>query len=148
MPSQPSISKSANVNDIPFYFNESYYSYDGFYEQDIIKIDTLGSMRGQKLARISVAPFQYNPTTNTLKVITKLEAKIVFNDIDLEGHYINKQKYYSAEFNHLFKNCINYIPIQEKDVITTYPVKYVIIADPAFQSAIQPLVDRKSLKLQ
>ena len=146
LPSQPSILKSTNANDIPFYFNEIYYSYDGFHEQDIIKIDTLGIMRGQKLARISIAPFQYNPTTNTLKVITKLEAKIVFNDVDLEGHYINKQKYYSAEFNHLFKNCINYIPIQEKDIITTYPVKYVIIADPAFQSAIQPLVDWKTRK--
>ena len=103
-------------------------------------------MRGQQLARLSVAPFSYNPTTNELKVVTKLEVKIIFKHIDSEGHKINKEKYYSSEFNNLFKTCINYIPSQEKDVITTYPVKYVIISDPTFQSAIQPLVEWKTKK--
>ena len=145
-PSQPSISKGENAEDAPFYFNKAYYSFDGFYETDIVTTELLGKMRGQQLARLSVAPFQYNPTTNELKVITKLEVKITFNNIDLEGHKTNQQKYYSTEFNHLFKTCINYIPSQQKDVITTYPVKYVIIADPAFQAAIQPLVDWKTRK--
>ncbi len=145
-PSQPSISKGENAEDAPFYFNKAYYSNDGFYDTDIVTTERLGKMRGQQLARLSVAPFQYNPTTNELKVITKLEVKITFNNIDLEGHKTNQQKYYSPEFNHLFKTCINYIPSQQKDVITTYPVKYVIIADPAFQAAIQPLVDWKTRK--
>ena len=103
-------------------------------------------MRGQQLARISVAPFTYNPNTNELRVITKLEVKVLFKNIDLEGHKLNKQKYFSPEFNHLFKSCINYMPSEHKDVITTYPVKYVIISDPAFQGAIQPLVDWKTRK--
>ena len=103
-------------------------------------------MRGQQLARISIAPFQYNPVTNELKVITKMEVKIIFKNIDLEGHKVNKQKYYSPEFEHLYKSCLNYIPMQEKDVITTYPVKYVIISDPAFQTALQPLVQWKTKK--
>ena len=75
-----------------------------------------------------------------------IEVKIIFKNIDSEGHKTNKQKYYSAEFNNLFKECINYIPSQEKDVITTYPVKYVIISDPAFESTLQPLVDWKTKK--
>jgi hypothetical protein len=145
-PSQPSISKGENAEDVPFYFNEGYYNYDGFYETDIVTTELLGKMRGQQLARLSVAPFQYNPTTNQLKVITKLEVKIIFKNIDFEGHKINKQKYYSPEFEHVFKGCINYVPLQAKDVITTYPVKYVIIADPAFQSELKPLVEWKTKK--
>ncbi|MEC9209183.1 MAG: C25 family cysteine peptidase [Bacteroidota bacterium] len=145
-PSQPSISKGENAEHVPFYFNVEYYSHDGFYSNDLVTTELLGKMRGQQLARLSVAPFQYNPTTNELKIITKLEVKIIFKNIDFEGHKINKQKYYSPEFNNLFKSCLNYIPSQEKDVITTYPVKYVIIADPAFQAAIQPLVDWKTRK--
>ena len=145
-PSQPSLSKSENSEDVPFYFNDEYYSYDGFYTNDLVTSELLGKMRGQQLARLSVAPFSYNPTTNELKVVTKLEVKIIFKNIDSEGHKINKQKYYSPEFNNLFKECINYIPSQEKDVITTYPVKYVIISDPAFESALQPLVDWKTKK--
>ena len=145
-PSQPSLSKSENSEDVPFYFNDEYYNYDGFYTNDLVTTELLGKMRGQQLARLSVAPFSYNPTTNELKIVTKLEVKIIFKNIDSEGHKTNKQKYYSAEFNNLFKECINYIPSQEKDVITTYPVKYVIISDPAFESTLQPLVDWKTKK--
>ena len=36
--------------------------------------------------------------------------------------------------------------ITGKDVITTNPVKYVIISDPLFQAALQPLVDWKKKK--
>ncbi len=145
-PSQPSISKGENAEDVPFYFDKSYYNYNDFYENDIIETELLGKMRGQQLARISVAPFTYNPNTNELRVITKLEVKVLFKNIDLEGHKLNKQKYFSPEFNHLFKSCVNYIPSEHKDIITTYPVKYVIISDPAFQGAIQPLVDWKTRK--
>ena len=145
-PSQPSLSKSENSEDVPFYFNEEYYNYDGFYTNDLVTTELLGKMRGQQLARLSVAPFSYNPTTNELKVVTKLEVKIIFKNIDSVGHKTNKQKYYSPEFNNLFKECINYIPSEVKDVITTYPVKYVIISDPAFESTLQPLVDWKTKK--
>ena len=145
-PSQPSLSKSENSEDVPFYFNDEYYNYDGFYTNDLVTTELLGKMRGQQLARLSVAPFSYNPTTNELKIVTKLEVKIIFKNIDSEGHKTNKQKYYSPEFNNLLKECINYIPSQEKDVITTYPVKYVIISDPAFESTLQPLVDWKTKK--
>ena len=134
-PSQPSISKGENAEDVPFYFNEGYYENNNFYAHKLITTEYLGKMRGQQLARISIAPFQYNPVTNELKVITKMEVKIIFKNIDFEGHKTNKRKYYSAEFEHLYKSCLNYMPIQEKDVITTYPVKYIIVSDPTFQSA-------------
>jgi hypothetical protein len=38
------------------------------------------------------------------------------------------------------------LPLPNKDVITTYPVKYVIIADPSFESALQPLIEWKTRK--
>ena len=145
-PSQPSISKSENAETAPFYFNEDYYTKDAFYTKDLITTEYLGKMRGQQLGRISIAPFQYNPVTNQLKVVTKMEVKVVFENTDITAHIANKKKYYSPEFNHLFKSCINYMPMQAMDVITTYPVKYVIVADPDFESALQPLVEWKTKK--
>ena len=145
-PSQPSISKGENAANVKFHFNKEYYNHNGFSSEDIVKTKLLGKMRGQRLARLSVAPFEYDPSNNTLKVITKLEVKISFKNIDIEAHRINKQKYFSPEFNHLFKSCLNYMPLQTKDVITTYPIKYVIISAPEFQEAIQPLVDWKTRK--
>ncbi len=145
-PSQPSVLKSEKAEDVPFYFNADYYTKDGFYTNKLVSTEYLGKMRGQQLARISVAPFSYNPTTNQLKVVTKLEVKVIFENTDVAKHIANKKKYFSPEFEHLFKGCINYLPMQEKDVITTYPVKYVIIADPQFQSVLQPLVEWKIKK--
>jgi hypothetical protein len=145
-PSQPSISKSEDAASVPFYFNEEYYANNNFYTHKLITTEYLGKMRGQQLARISISPFQYNPVTNELKVITKMEVKVVFKNTDISAHLSNKQRYYSPEFEHLYKSCLNYMPMQEKDVITTYPVKYVIVSDPAFQSALQPLVQWKTKK--
>tara|TARA_B100002051_G_scaffold107452_2_gene102500 strand:- start:60 stop:3515 length:3456 start_codon:yes stop_codon:yes gene_type:complete len=145
-PSQPSISKSVDAEQVPFYFNEEYYSRNNFNETDLVKIELLGKMRGQQLARLSVSPFKYNPTTNELKITTKIEVKINFKNIDIVEHKLNQQKYYSTEFDHLFKRCLNYIPLQKKDIITTYPVKYVIVADSDFQTALQPLIDWKTRK--
>ena len=143
-PSQPSLSKADNADEVPFYFNEDYYNYHGFHENDLVSSKILGKMRGQQLARLSIAPFSYNPKTNKLRVVTKIEVKILFKNIDFAKHKINKQKYYSIEFEHLYKECINYLPSESKDVITTYPVKYVIVADPNFQAALQPLVEWKT----
>ena len=145
-PSQPSISKGENAENVPFCFNADYYSHDGFYANDLVSVEILGKMRSQQLARILVSPFEYNPISNQLKIITKLECQITFNNIDFEENKRNQEKYYSSEFDHLFKTCLNYMPPQDKDLITTYPVKYVIIADPSFQSALQPLVDWKTKK--
>ena len=146
-PSQPSISKGDNAAEAPFYFNNDYYIENKFHTHETITIERLGNMRGQQLARLSVAPFTYNPVTNELKIITKLEVKVLFKNIDLEGHKLNKEKYYSPEFESLYKKALNYMePDLSKDVITTYPVKYVIISDPAFQNALQPLIDWKTKK--
>ena len=145
-PSQPSISKSEDAATVPFYFNEEYYSGSDFHTHKLITTEYLGKMRGQQLARISIAPFKYNPVTNELKIVTKMEVKVVFKNTDISAHSTNKLKYYSPEFEHLYKSCLNYMPIQEKDLITTYPVKYVIVSDPAFQSALQPLVQWKTKK--
>ena len=140
-PSQPSISKAEDAENVPFLFNEDYYAKDAFYTQDLITIEYLGKMRGQQLGRISIAPFQYNPVTKQLKVVTKMEVRVVFENIDIPAHIANQKKYYSPEFNHLFKSCVNYMPMQVMDVITSYPVKYVIVSDSQFQSALQPLVE-------
>ena len=53
-----------------------------FYYVDNILIKELGIMRGQKLAHLTISPFKYNPVTNQLKIITKIEVKIIFDNLD------------------------------------------------------------------
>jgi hypothetical protein len=145
-PNQPSISKGDNNENIDFIFNKDSYNQNSFSKFNVISTELLGFMRDIQLARISVSPISYNPITNELKIITNLEIEVSFIDIDFTADKLSKQKYYSADFEHLYKKCINYLPSNKKDVITTYPVKYVIVSDPIFQTALQPLVDWKTKK--
>ena len=146
-PSQPSLSKKNKSDYIPFIYNDDYYNFNGFHYVDNVLIKELGIMRGQKLAHLTISPFKYNPVTNQLKIITKIEVKIIFDNLDKNKYKLAKEKYYSPEFEHLFKSCINYIPTYNNDdIITTYPVKYIIISDPLFQSVLQPLIEWKTKK--
>tara|TARA_B100000900_G_scaffold415743_1_gene446957 strand:- start:6643 stop:10101 length:3459 start_codon:yes stop_codon:yes gene_type:complete len=147
LPSQPSLSKGENAQNAMFYFDKEYYNFNGFHNTDLVSVEILGQMRGQQLGRLTLSPISYNPITNEISVITKLEVSIDFNNVDLDVLNQKRNRFYSYEFEHLFKQCINYIPTQiGKDVITSYPTKYVIISDPNFQSALQPLIDWKTRK--
>ena len=142
-PHQPSISKSENADDIKFYFNSSDYNKDGFSGDNIVITERLGKMRDVQLARLVVSPFSYDPIKNELEIITNLEVSINFNK-EIKTHSNNK--YFSYEFEHLYKKCINYLPPSPEDIITTYPTKFLIVSDPLFQTALQPLIEWKTKK--
>ena len=145
-PLQPSISKGDNAQEAPFYYNESRYQIDSFGQEQYVSTEYLGKMRGQQLARLNISPIKYNPLSNELKVVTSLEVRIVFKNSNITENSLEIQRYYSPEFQNLYKKCINYLPPSSKDVITTYPVKYVIVSDPSFQTALQPLIEWKTKK--
>ena len=146
-PSQPSLSKSESAENAMFHFDKEYYNYDGFHNTDLVSIEILGEMRGQQLGRLTLSPISYNPKKNKISVVTKLEVSIDFNNVNYDILDETRSRFYSHEFEHLFKQCVNYIEYDiTKDVITTYPTKYVIISDPNFQSALQPLIDWKTRK--
>ena len=142
LPRQPSISKESTADEIVFHINNKIYKEDRFFKDNIVSTELLGKMREVQLARIIISPFSYNPLKQELEIITSLEIKVSFTNASEE----NNQMFYSAEFEHLYKKCINYLPASPEDIITTYPVKYVIISDPLFQTPLQPLIEWKTKK--
>ena len=142
LPRQPSISKESTADEIVFHINNKIYKEDRFFQDNIVSTELLGKMREVQLARIIISPFSYNPLKQELEIITSLEIKVSFTNASEE----NNQMFYSAEFEHLYKKCINYLPPSPEDIITTYPVKYVIISDPLFQTPLQPLIEWKTKK--
>jgi len=142
LPRQPSISKGSTADEIVFHINNKIYKEDRFFQDNIVSTELLGKMREVQLARIIISPFSYNPLKQELEIITSLEIKVSFTNASEE----NNQMFYSAEFEHLYKKCINYLPPSPEDIITTYPVKYVIISDPLFQTPLQPLIEWKTKK--
>jgi hypothetical protein len=146
IPSQPSVSKDIHAKKPEFKYNESVYSNNAYLSNDLASIDIIGFMRGVRIGRLNIAPVQYNPVTNSIMVYNDLEVEITFDNADVAQTIALKEKNYSIYFNAVYDKLLNYKPLQVKANLTQYPVKYVIVAPPMFQAALQPFVQWKTKK--
>ncbi len=145
-PSQPSVSKGIDPENIVFRYDKDYYQTDAFNKNRMIKVDFKGTMRGVGIGRITISPFKYNPVKNQLIIYNNLVFKITFKNADLKHTNELKAKFYSPYFESTFRQLINYTPNTNKDAITTYPITYVIVSDPVFQTDLQSFIEWKTKK--
>ncbi len=144
-PSQPSISKSEDPAKVKFQYRAEVYRADEFSGQEIAALEIVGTMRGRRLARLSISPLRYNAAQNVLKALNYIEIEIRFANADLDLTRSLRQKYYSPLFEAAFERLLNYQLFIE-DTLSRYPIKYVILADPMFQAVLQPFVEWKTRK--
>ncbi len=146
IPAQRSVSKSEDAAAVPFQYNEATYSRNEFLQTDPVKVEVLGMMRSLRMARLEVMPVQYNPVSGKIRVITDLEVIVHFDGADPVTTRQLREDKFSPFFEASYSRLLNYKEPQNKDQITKYPVKYVIVADPMFQTALQPFVQWKTKK--
>jgi hypothetical protein len=148
IPAQPSVSKDDKKPKPKFQYNDITYSTDQFNSDELVTVDVLGIMRGVRLARLNIAPVRYNPVTNTIRVYNDIEVEVTFPGADVAKTIELKKKKYSLYFESMYNNqLINYKSTHPlTDTMTKCPVKYVIVADSSFQSALQPFVQWKTKK--
>lgn len=78
-PSQPPKPETEGFIDPPFTKNESFYSQNMFYPENIAEITSISIMRGCRIARISIYPFTYNPAIKELKKYNDIDISISFS---------------------------------------------------------------------
>jgi len=78
-PAQPPKPDKEGFIDPPFTKNESFYAQNEFYPEYIVEITSLSIMRGCRIARITVYPFTYNPSTKQLKKYSDIDIGISFS---------------------------------------------------------------------
>lgn len=147
LPVQPSVSKNVDdANDLDFIYNQERYSIDEFYGQDIIRVVDLGIMRGVHLARVEISPVLYNPVTNQVRIYSDLNVRIDFNNADIDETISRKQNLFSPFYERVYNELINYKPLEGKELIMDEPVTMIIVSDPMFEDALQPVVEWKTKK--
>jgi len=146
MPAQPSLSKSDNASDAKFEYNAAIYSRNEYLTQDIVSFNNRGIMRGSHLGLLSFRPVNYNPVSKKINVITAIEFEVVVENGDYEATEVLKSKTNSPYFSSLYNSFIVNATPEEKSNLTQYPVKFVIVSDPMFQTALQPFVEWKTKK--
>lgn len=133
-------------DDEPFKIDRKIYQANKFIQEKIVDIEVIGTMRSQRLALLAISPFEYNPVTNILRVYENIEFEVSFENADLAFTQEIKQKSFSPFFTGMQKSIINYIPTMQRENLTQYPVKYVIVSDPMFSENLQSLIEWKKQK--
>jgi hypothetical protein len=147
-PSQLAVPKDPNLKP-EFKYNGKRYAKNEYYSKDLVSVEYFGEMRGTRLARLNIAPVEYNPVTNKIIVYKDIVVQVDFDNSNVEATKQAKERNFSPYFqslNNLVLNAKPFQPAMQKSNITSYPVKYVIVADTMFRTALQPFVDWKTKK--
>gem|GEM_PF-222432 len=145
-PSQPSLRKDTPQPDRPFYFDSLAYRQNRFTGDNLIRVESIGIMRGSRLARITVSPFRYHPVKHLLVVYTRVKFEIRFIHPNHTLTRNKKKKYYSPLFEPLLKKSLNYEAPAGKTGEQPVAETFVILADSLFRDALAPLVEWKTKK--
>lgn len=142
MPAQPPAVKSNDI--VPFIIDQDAYRINSFYPKELVSFEILGMMRSYRVGRLDIQPVQYNPVTHTLRVYDEIEAVVRFDNADLESTRELKEKYENFYFRSAGEKLVNYQAQANRDTLTSYPVSYLIVSDPMFQSQLQPFIEWKT----
>lgn len=143
LPHQPSVFK--NQNPESFQLDEQIYNTPEYFGLKPVKITYLGISRDKALARLDVSPFQYDPVNNKLKVLKSATIEIDFKNIDQKRMVNLQNKGKSVFFQPPVDLNISGQQTQ-KDIITTTPAKYVIVANSMFSQSLEPFIRWKTQK--
>jgi len=150
MPAQPSVSKSDDPEALTFVHNEAVYQTAGFYTLPPVQIEILGILRSVRLARLTVAPVEYNPTQNKLRVYSQVSVQVEFrgSDKDATSRLLDRQG--SPAFEPVLNQVDNYASFSSVYTApqtigaATFPIKYLIIADRMFEAQLADFVEWKT----
>jgi PKD repeat protein len=148
MPVQPSMRKDQNAEDVPFEFDEIIYQSDKFIEPELASVEVLGTMRGTRIARLTIAPVSYNPVQGIIRVCNDIEVEITFSNVDHAANEYIKASTWSPYFevtqNAMLNNLSHGYPAHPD--LTKYPVKYLIVSPRTFENDLQPFIQWKTKK--
>lgn len=148
-PSQPSWCKCTPSDERYFAYDSAFYQRDEWFAHPLIQVEDGGTVRGVHMGSLIISPFQYNPKRNLLRIATSIDFSVYFevSPADIQQYNERKNNLFSPAWLGFYKELINYDQRSlSKDVISKYPIKYVIVADRMFQAALQPFIRWKTEK--
>ncbi|NOR87312.1 MAG: peptidase C25, partial [Bacteroidales bacterium] len=146
MPLQYDIPKNMEASEIPFEFNTEAYNAKSFNESEIAKVEILGVMRGVRIARITVEPARYNPSTNELEIYNDIEVSLSYENADWDLTNQTFKSTYSPTFDMVYKSLLNIDDVYDDHPdLLTFPVRMLIVSAPMFTDALQPFIEWKTM---
>jgi hypothetical protein len=148
IPEQPSLSKSDDPALVPFLMDDASYAVSGYYTVPTVTSEITGISRGIRLGLIQMAPIEYNPQENKLRVHKNLVVDVSYEGADWTATEDLYERLYTPVFEAGYSQIINYEPPVSgmRSDLTNYPIHMLIVSDPMFEAQLQEFIDWKKLK--
>ena len=144
-PTQPSLAKNQDESTVAFEKKEDVYRTNSYTNDPIVKVTELGVLRGIRIFAVDYQPVQYNPVSNKIRVYDDVQVTIEFTGADYATTTDMMLKTASPAFEGIYnKTILNYNAMAERNDITRYPMKLVIISARMFESTLQPYIEWKT----
>jgi len=146
MPAQPSLSKSADLENVEFHFDRAAYQSAGLKAMaPVATMEHQGRLRAVDFARLAVSPVSYDPVSGELEITESLELRISFQG----GSKAASQDLYASTYSPFFEGVYDRIagvrglhdsfPDHVRDEVT-----YVIVTNSMFTAQLQSFVNWKT----
>lgn len=149
IPAQPSRSKSKDVDNEKFYYDEKTYNDDKYLNNQVADYEEVGILRSARLGRIIINPIQYNPVQNKLRILNNLKIEVEFVGSNHKETQELKAKYSNILFDNLIDSYVQN-PGLESNSYSTKSISsqsgasnYVIISPRMFEETLQPFITHK-----
>ncbi len=150
MPAQPTVSKSADLENLEFHFDASAYQVNvAKAATEQVRVVDMGTMRAMQMARLEVAPVEYLPLSGELRIAESIDFRIVFSGQDEKAANDLFAATYSPFFTHLYDQIAGNENL-DKNFQDNYPdrvadkVTMVIVTPPAFVSQLNDFIAWKT----
>ncbi|NLO49845.1 MAG: T9SS type A sorting domain-containing protein [Bacteroidales bacterium] len=144
-PFQTPTTDNPGGHDHPFVMDQNFYNQNRTFPAVNVQMDAAQIWRDVKLTNLHVTPFSYNPSTQTLEVITHLVVAVGFEGND-NAMQFNPRMELSPKFYNMYQSAIpNFETLGYTMGLRETPgIKYLVITNEEALDAIQPLVDWKN----
>ncbi len=148
MPVQPSLRKDQDPADVHFELKSKHYTRTSYIEPDLVNVEVIGTLRGMRLGRLTVAPIQYNPVEGKIKVYNNIKVIVHYHGADEQLTREIKAATWSPYFNTVYSKVIN--PLDTRDIFDDYPdltknpIKMVVVGYEDFEETLQPFIEWKT----
>lgn len=143
MPHQPSVSKSADVDALPFIYDAAAYNVSKV-QPELATAAYQGRMRAMDIARLEVAPVRYLPATGELEVVTSVQVDITFEGGDWAKTESLIESTYSPFFQAAYAKVEGRREFGGKSDLVKDPIKMVVVTAPEFEAQLQDYVQWKT----
>lgn len=127
-PVQISSAKSLPIPN--FVYDRDIYTTDAFYALPLVSVEKAGVKRSSALATVHVAPVQYNPVSQMIRIYTRVDVEFTFAHADMAQTLSLKK--FSSPFFDLNNDLVINKMHNTRDEYSGTPIKYLIIGNPMF----------------